>query len=75
MVLVDEHLVILGEFGDLVLARATPEQFHEVSRARLVADDSTPLLSPPCWAAPVVARGLLFARGAGRLVCIDLIAN
>jgi outer membrane protein assembly factor BamB len=75
MVLVDGHLVILGEFGDLVLARATPEQFHEVSRARLVADDSTPLLSPPCWAAPVVARGLLFARGAGRLVCIDLIAN
>lgn len=72
MVLVDGHIVILGEFGELVLAKAVPEQFQEVSRARLVADDSTPLLAPPCWAAPVVARGLLFVRGAGRLVCVDL---
>ena len=75
MVLVAGHLVILGEFGELVLAKAVPERFEEVSRARLLADDSTPLLSPPCWAAPVVARGLLFVRGAGRLVCVDLMAQ
>jgi len=72
MVLVDGHLVVLGEFGDLVLARASPEAFAVVSRARLAAADSTPLLSAPCWAAPVVARGLLYVRGAGRLVCVDL---
>lgn len=75
MVLVNGHLVVLGEFGELVLARAAPDAFHEVSRARLVADDSTPLLAPPCWAAPIVARGLLFVRGAGRLVCVDLLAR
>ena len=75
MMLVAGHLVILGEFGELVLAKAVPERFEEVSRARLLADDSTPLLSPPCWAAPVVARGLLFVRGAGRLVCVDLVAQ
>lgn len=74
LVLVDGHLVVLGEFGDLVLARATPEAFAVVSRARLEADASTPLLAPPCWAAPVVARGLLFVRGAGRLACVDLLA-
>ena len=72
MVLVDGHLVVLGEFGELVLVRAAPEAFHEVSRARLVGDDSMPLLAPPCWAAPIVARGLLFVRGAGRLVCVEL---
>ncbi len=72
MVLADGHLVVLGEFGDLVLARASPDAFQEISRARLLGDDSTPLLSPPCWAAPIVARGLLFARGAGRLVCVEL---
>lgn len=75
MVLVDGHLVVLGEFGDLVLARATPDAFHEVSRARLRAADSTPLLAAPCWAAPVVARGKLYVRGAGRLACIDLLAE
>ena len=72
LVLVDGHLVVLGEFGDLVLARAVPDAFQEISRARLAGDDSMPLLSPPCWAAPIVARGLLFVRGAGRLACIDL---
>ena len=75
MALVDGHLVILGEFGDLVLAKAVPERFEEVSRAKLAADDSTPLLAPPCWAAPLVARGLLFVRGAGRLVCVDLMPH
>lgn len=75
MVLADGHLVVLGEFGDLVLARAAPEAFAVVSRAKLVADDSTPLLAPPCWAAPVVARGLLYVRGAGRIVCVDLLAE
>lgn len=74
-VIVDGHLVILGEFGELVLATATPDRFHEVSRAQLQADDSTPLLAPPCWAAPVVARGQLFVRGAGRLVCVDLVSK
>lgn len=75
MTLVDGHLVILGEFGDLVLAKAVPDRFEEVSRAKLAADDSTPLLAPPCWAAPLVARGLLFVRGAGRLVCVDLMPH
>lgn len=75
MVVVDGHLVILGEFGDLVLAKAAPDRYREVSRARLFVDDSTPMLAPPCWAAPVVARGRLFVRGAGRLACVDLLAE
>jgi outer membrane protein assembly factor BamB len=75
LVLADGHLVVLGEFGDLVLARAGPEAFTVVSRAKPVADDSTPLLAPPCWAAPVVARGLLYVRGAGRIACLDLLAE
>jgi hypothetical protein len=33
----DEHLIVLGEFGDLVLVKATPDRYAEVSRARLVA--------------------------------------
>jgi len=75
LVLADDHLIVLGEFGDLVLAEASPAGYREVSRTRLVDGAGTPLLSPPCWAAPVVARGLLFVRGAGRLVCLDLMAK
>jgi len=75
IVLVADHLIVLGEFGDLVLAEASPAGYREVSRTRLASDAGTPLLSPPCWAAPVISRGLLFVRGAGRLVCIDLLAK
>jgi outer membrane protein assembly factor BamB len=68
----DGHLVVLGEFGDLALVRADPERYDERSRVRLVDEAGRPLLEPPCWAAPVIARGLGYVRGQGRLVCIEL---
>jgi outer membrane protein assembly factor BamB len=76
--LVGGHLIVLGEFGDLALVEANPVRYVEVSRTRLVdpavgAGRAAELLAPPCWAAPVVARGLLYVRGRGRLVCVDLL--
>jgi outer membrane protein assembly factor BamB len=71
--LVDGHLLVLGEYGDLVLARVDPARYREVSRTRPVDPErGGELLAPPCWAAPVVARGLLFVRGQGRVACLDL---
>lgn len=80
LVLVGRHLVVLGEFGDLALVEATPARYVEVSRTRLVdprvgAGAAAELLTPPCWAAPVVARGLLYVRGRSHLVCVDLLAG
>jgi len=75
VVVADGRLIVLGEFGDLVLARATPDRFEPLSRARLVAPDAGDLLTPPCWAPPVIARGYLYLRGQGRLVCVDLLAD
>jgi outer membrane protein assembly factor BamB len=74
--LVAGHLLVVGEYGDLALVRADPERYAEVSRTRLrdPADGRTDLLAPPCWAAPVIARGLGYVRGQGRLVCLDLAA-
>ena len=78
------QLIVLGEFGDLVLVEASPQAMREVSRARpldLGADPVQPaappkeLLVPPCWAAPVVAHGYLYVRGEGRLICLNLIAE
>lgn len=73
LALADRHLVVVGEFGDLVLVRATPERYEEISRVRFVDTEGRPLLEPPCWAGPVIARGLCYVRGAGRLVCFDLL--
>jgi len=36
LVSADGYLIVLGEYGDLVLVKATPNEYVEVSRARLV---------------------------------------
>lgn len=85
----DGHLIVLGEFGDLLLVKAAPDRYREVARVRLVAPAGGPptdgrnvgqgggaeLLVAPCWAAPVIARGYLYVRGQGRLVCLDLLGD
>jgi outer membrane protein assembly factor BamB len=70
---VEGCFVCLSEEGDLRLLRATPERYEE--RADLTPRDAAgePLLTYPAWAAPVLAHGLLYVRGADRLVCLELI--
>lgn len=70
---VDGHFVCLGEYGQLLLLKANPEKFELVSGVILRDEDGDPLLSYPCWAAPIVSHGLLYVRGKDRLVCLELI--
>ncbi len=74
VVLVGDRLLVIGEFGELLVVQATPEAYTPLAEATLT-DPATaaPLLAPPCWAAPVIARGYAYLRGAGRVVCIDLL--
>jgi hypothetical protein len=74
---VDGHFVSLGERGVLRLIKVSPERFEEVAQATLIDKQGefgpTPLLKYPAWSPPVLSHGLLYVRGAGRLVCIELI--
>lgn len=80
---VDGHFVVLAESGELYLIKATPEKFSLVASAVLQGenkDDFLPpdagpsrLILPPAWAAPILSHGLLYVRGKGRLVCVELI--
>ena len=72
-VLVDGGLIVLSEFGEMLLIKASKKKCEIISRCELEDRQSGGvLLTPPCWAAPVVAHGYLYVRGAGKLVCIDL---
>ena len=70
MILVEGKFIILAEDGRLVLAELTPKEGREISSFRL--------LTPHCWAAPVLSRGLLYVQnfdqraGKATLVCLDL---
>lgn len=75
---VDGHFICLGEDGMLRLIKANPHEYELVSSLELRSPDAPatrarPLLRYPCWAAPVLARGLLYVRGDDRLVCLELV--
>ena len=80
---VDRHLVCLSEDGTLRLLRPNPQKYDLVSEAVLVERPPTEpnpfdfrpprLLRYPAWAAPILSHGLLYVRGADRLVCLELI--
>ncbi len=67
---IDGHMLCLAEDGTLSLYKLNPKKAERVAvwEERFNED----LLSP-CWAPPVVARGLLYLRGRGKLVCYELI--
>jgi hypothetical protein len=77
LLMVDGHFICLGERGDLRLLKVNPKRYEEVSRMVVRdpsgGDDGPSLLRYPCWAAPILAHGLLYLHGEGRLVCLELI--
>jgi outer membrane protein assembly factor BamB len=62
----DGHLIILGDHGELVLAKATPAAFLEISRCQ-VFDKGT-----LTWTVPVLANGQLYVRSENALLALDL---
>jgi outer membrane protein assembly factor BamB len=66
LVIADGHLIILGDHGDLVLAKLTPVAYTEISRCQ-VFDKQT-----LTWTVPVVSGGRLFVRSQNALSALDL---
>jgi outer membrane protein assembly factor BamB len=72
LLLVDGHFIVQTEVGPLILVKVNPKQYEEVSLVEVrEAGRKEPLLAYPCWAAPVLARGLLYLRGPDFLVCVE----
>jgi outer membrane protein assembly factor BamB len=74
---VDGHFVALGEYGEVVLFKATPDRFELVASTVLKENSDDPnspgLLKYPAWSAPVLSHGLLYVRGKEQLVCLEVI--
>ena len=70
------------EMGRLTgwLEGATDDSYHQnfvtgTEKAVAVVRESPhgpPLINPPAWSAPILSHGLLYLRGADRLVCLRL---
>jgi outer membrane protein assembly factor BamB len=75
LLMVDGHFVCLSEVGAVILMKVNPQKFEPVSIIHEIREPGKDeqLLEEPCWAAPILAHGLMYLRGEGRLVCLELI--
>jgi len=81
LMMVDGHFVCLSEIGKLLLLKVNPEKFDVVSQAwprregaqEIPGFGLPPLLKEPAWAAPILSHGLMYVRGDGVLVAMELI--
>ena len=66
VLIADGHLIALGEHGELVLAKASPAEYAEISRCQVFDNDTL------TWTVPVVSGGRLFVRHENGLVTLNL---
>jgi len=75
--IVDNHLIWLGEKGSLQLLELNMDRMTIVAQMELSETkdprDGMPLIRSPSWAPPVLSHGLLYLRGEGKVVCLELI--
>lgn len=64
LVLAGNHLIVLGEGGELALVEATPLEYREKALVQI--------LEGKCWTSPTLVDGRLYLRNEEELLCLDL---
>lgn len=67
VILASGHLIITSDKGELVLVKASPDQFTEVARF--------PALDGQTWNYPAIANGKLLVRNATQMAAYDIAAQ
>jgi len=63
LILAGERLLILTQAGELILAEASPSEYKELARAKV--------MGPTCWTISVLAGGKVYCRNdKGSVVCV-----
>ncbi len=67
VILASGHLIITSDKGELILVKASPDQFTEVARF--------PALDGQTWNYPAIANGKLLVRNATQMAAYDIAAQ
>ncbi|MDB5335888.1 MAG: outer rane biosis protein BamB [Planctomycetaceae bacterium] len=65
IIVADGKLILFNDNGELILARADPEQYTELARTTVFRDEI-------CWTPAALHNGRLFLRTQSRAVCLYL---
>ncbi len=63
LIVADGKLILLNDRGEVILARANPEEYTELARARVFANEI-------CWTTPALANRRLYLRSPSKAVCL-----
>jgi outer membrane protein assembly factor BamB len=69
ILLCDDLIVVLTEYGELVLVEATPTAFKELGRIQALHK------GPKTWNNPAMAHGRIYVRNEEEMACFDLTGN
>ncbi|HYJ88955.1 MAG TPA: PQQ-binding-like beta-propeller repeat protein [Pyrinomonadaceae bacterium] len=67
VLLASGHLIVMGENGELILVKATPQQHTEVARFQAIQGKS--------WNYPAIAGGRLLVRNAAEMAAFNIAGN
>jgi outer membrane protein assembly factor BamB len=69
-----DRMWMFNERGELIIARLSPQGFHEISRSKLIepTTDQLEQRGGVCWSHPAYAYKHVFARNDRELVCASL---
>jgi hypothetical protein len=63
IVVADKKLLLFNDRGEVILLRANPQRYEELSRAEIFSGEM-------CWTAPSLHRGRLYLRSPTRVACL-----
>lgn len=69
-----KRMFLFNERGELIIARLSPDGYHEISRAKLIEPTTEQLgqRGGVCWSHPAFAHKCVFQRNDEAIVCADL---
>jgi outer membrane protein assembly factor BamB len=66
---------LFNEKGDLIIAKFSPRDYEEISRAHLLAPTSDAAGRAVLWSHPAFANRHVYARNDKEIICVDLAAK
>jgi outer membrane protein assembly factor BamB len=70
-----DHYFLFAETGDLVIAKLSPKEYTEVSRARLLDPTGAVFGRKVVWSHPAFANKCIFVRNDKEIACYSLAAE
>ena len=67
-----DRYFLMGESGDLIIAKLSAEGYDEVSRAHVIEPTNEAFGRPVVWTHPAFARQSMFMRNDKEIICVSL---